>query len=327
MNAKKWFTDFAKGTALGTGILPGISVGTVGFIVNIYNKLIDALAGLKSKATFKKAVVTLIPIAFGTLLSAFLLLLFWKKVAYEHFPFIAIAVLAGFVIGGIPVMSKELKGSPITGKDILRMVLGFVIAAGIGIVTFLAAAGIIHIDLSFYEKFANPFASPWIYLVVLLVGFVAAVACLIPGISGSMVLFIFNLYNPVVTIFFSGRDAQGNIYPYQASIFESKENLGARLLIVLVLLIGMVAGFILASVTMKKLLSEHRRGTFGCVLGFVQGSVVSMFVNNEMYHCYTNPSTNQWWQFLIGAILCLATMALTYYLIRKANARQIQEGE
>lgn len=321
MNAKNWFKDFARGGALGTGILPGVSVGTVGFIVNVYDKLIDAISGLRHRATLKKSIVTLLPIAFGTLISAFILLLFWKKVAYEYFPFVIIAMLAGFVIGGFPVLTREMKGEPISWKDILRMALGFVIAAGIGIVSYLSAAGIIKVDLSFYGPFANPFASPWIYAVVLVIGFVAAVACLIPGISGSMVLFIFNLYNPVVTIFFSGRDQQGNILPNQASIFENHDHLGARLLIVLVLLIGIVAGFILASSAMKKLLTAHHRGTFGCVIGFVLGSLVSMFVNNEMYHCYTTPATSQWWQFVLGAGLGIAVMVATYFLLKKALNR------
>lgn len=322
MKAKEWFTDFARGGALGTGILPGVSVGTVGIIVNVYNKLIEALSGLKSRKTFKVSVITMIPIAFGTLLSAFLLMFFWKKLAYEYFPFIIIAILAGFVIGGLPVMTKELSGKRLSVPDILRVLAGFLFAASIGTISYLAAAKIINIDLSFYERFADPFASPWIYVVVLVVGFIAAVACLIPGISGSMVLFIFNLYNPVVTIFISGRDANGNIYPYQASIFETHDNLVARLLLVLVLLVGIVAGFILASSGMKKLLAEHRRGTFGCVIGFVLGSILSMFVNNEMYHCYTTPATSQPWQYIVGAVLGLATMVGTYLLIARTNKKE-----
>ena len=327
MKLKNWFVDFAKGGALGTGILPGVSVGTVGFIVNVYNKLVDAIAGLKSRSTFKKSFLTLLPIALGTILSAIILLFLWKKVAYEYFPFVVIAMLAGFVIGGFPVLTRELKGEPIRAIDILRMVLGFLVAASIGIISYLAASGVINLNLDFYERFANPFASPWIYIVVLVVGFIAAVACLIPGISGSMILFIFNLYNPVITIFISGRAPDGTIYPNQYSIFETSENLVARLLIVLVLLVGIIAGFILASVTMKNLLANHRRGTFGCVIGFVLGSVVSMFVNNEMYHCYTTPATSQPWQFILGAVLGLAVMAVTFYFVRKAINKENAEAQ
>ena len=41
MKVKDWFLDFGRGAALGTGILPGVSVGTVGIIVNVYDKLLN----------------------------------------------------------------------------------------------------------------------------------------------------------------------------------------------------------------------------------------------------------------------------------------------
>ena len=63
MAAKEKWLDAAKGAALGTGILPGVSVGTVGLIVNVYDKLIDAIDGLRRQ--FGKAFLTLLPIALG----------------------------------------------------------------------------------------------------------------------------------------------------------------------------------------------------------------------------------------------------------------------
>ena len=44
MTAKDWFMDFARGTALGVGMLPGASAGTIGIIVNVYDKLIGGLS-------------------------------------------------------------------------------------------------------------------------------------------------------------------------------------------------------------------------------------------------------------------------------------------
>ena len=327
MKLKTWQKDLLKGSALGTGILPGVSVGTVGFIVNIYDKLINSLAGLKSKKTFKSSLIALIPIGFGCLLFTFLFLFFWKRVAYEYFPFVTIAILAGFVLGGLPVMTKELKGAPLTWRDFLRIGIGFVFALSIGVVSFLSAAGIVDIDMEFYEQFANPFSSPWVYLIVLGVGLISAVACLIPGISGSMIMFIFGLFNPVVTIFISGKRPDGTILPYQASIFEDQTHMWPRLLLIAVLLVGMLVGFVATSVAMRKLLDTHRRGTFGYVIGFVVGSIISMFVNNEMYFVYINPQTNQWWQFVIGAILGAATAVGAYFLIQKAIRREAAEAE
>lgn len=326
MKLKTWQTDLLKGSALGTGILPGVSVGTVGFIVNVYDKLIGSIAGLRAKKTFKSSLLALIPIALGCLVWTFIFIIFWKKLAYLYFPFITIAVLAGFVIGGLPIMTKELKGDKLGWKDFLRIALGFAIAAGIGIASYLSAAGIIQINWDFYTEFYNPFASPWIYALVLFMGFFSAVACLIPGISGSMVMYIFSMFNPILTIFISDRDPyDGSIIPNHASIFESSENVWARLLILVVLLVGMLVGFVSVSVAMKKLLANHRRGTFGFVVGFVCGSLVSMFVNHEMYWVYHDATglLNAWWQFALGGVLGIGMVALTYYLVKKAEKRQL----
>ena len=194
------------------------------------------------------------------------------------------------------------------------------VASSIGVVSFLCASGVIPFHPDFYAAFDAPFASWWILIIVFFVGFVAAVACLIPGISGSMVLFIFGLYNPVVSLFISDRDAQGNVT--HASIFHDTSKLGGGLVIIAILLLGILIGFIATSTLMKKALEEKRRGTFGLVVGFVSGSLVSMFLNNDMYSVYTNPQTSQWFQFVIGGVLAVATAIGTYLIIRKEIAPQ-----
>ena len=188
--------------------------------------------------------------------------------------------------------------------------------------SYLSAAGIVDIDMEFYYAFWDPFANPWVFLIVLGVGLISAVACLIPGISGSMIMFIFGLFNPVVTVFISGKGPDGSVLPFQASIFEDQTNMWPRLLLIGVLLIGMLVGFVTTSVAMRKLLDTHRRGTFGYVIGFVLGSMIAMFVNNEMYTVYHNDQTNQWWQFVIGAVLGIGTAIGTYMLIRRAMRRE-----
>lgn len=314
---KDWFADFARGTSLGLGILPGVSVGTVGIIVHCYDKLINSIDGLRHK--FGKSFLTLLPLALGCIISAILLLLFWQKVARVYFPFIMIATLAGIVIGSLPVILVELKGEKANGIALLRVLCGFLIAGAIGIVSFLSAKYGWSV-FSFQDAFMKPFDNWWIFLVVFVIGFVAAVACLIPGISGSMVLFIFGLYNPVVGIFLSERDAEGNIlYP---SVFHDHSRLGSGIVLIFVLLVGILLGFFAISKAMKSLLANHKAPTFEVVLGFVTGSVVSMFVNNDMYGVYVTESTSQWWQFLIGGILFVISATCMWLLIKKEQSKE-----
>ena len=321
MKMKSWMKDALGGVAIGTGILPGVSVGTVGMLVDVYDKLITSIANLGKE--FKKSVLTLLPIAIGCLLSAFALLLFWKKVAFPYFPFPIICALAGMVVASLPICAAPLKGIKWDYKDILRVLLGVVIAAAIGVFSFLSASGVISLQLDVAEAFKNPFGNAWIFAVVLLVGFIAAIACLIPGISGSMVLFIFGLYTPVVGLFISTRDANGNVV--DPSIFtdlSNKSYFWGGVVITLVLLLGMLAGFILVSKAMKVLMAKHQRGTFTMVIGFVIGSLISMFFNNDTYSIYTNPNLNTPLQYILGGVLFLLVGAAMLFLVVRKTKQQ-----
>ncbi|MCF0113241.1 MAG: DUF368 domain-containing protein [Bacilli bacterium] len=306
MKAKEWFTDLAKGASLGTGILPGVSVGTVGLIVSIYDKLIGAIASLRKR--FVASFLTLLPIALGCLAAAVALLVFWQKLAAPYFPFVVVAGLAGFVAGAIPLLLVEFRGQRQDVKGIGRIVLGFVLAALIGLFSYLSAAGVIP-GFDLQAAFDNPFGNVWVFPLVLVVGLVAGIGCLVPGISGSMILFIFGLYQPVVNLFISTET--------HPSIFHNTDLLLPGLLLALTLTVGAVIGLILVSKAMKSLLAKHRLGTYQCVVGFVLGSLLAMFVNNQMYEVYTNPNTNQWWQFVAGAVAFAVVCLLTIFAIKR----------
>lgn len=317
MKIKDWFVDFVRGAALGLGILPGISVGTIGIIVHAYDKLIDSIDGLRHK--FIQSFKTLLPLALGCIISAILLLIFWQKLARPYIPFIVISVLAGIVVGSLPMIYSQIKGKT-NSLRFIRIFSGFLLAASIGVISFLSAKFNWNI-WNFQDAFLNPFQTWWIFIVVFVVGFVAAVACLIPGISGSMVLFIFGLYNPVVGIFISQKDASGNVlYP---SIFQDSSRLGSGIVLIIVLLIGILLGFFIISKAMKTLLANFKVPTFEIVLGFVLGSIVSMFVNNDMSDVYQNEFTGAWWQYVVGAILFIGVSLLAYWLIKREEKTRL----
>ena len=317
MNAKKWFGLCARGTTLGLGILPGVSVGTVGIIVDVYDKLLSYIDGLRSKKTFLPSLIGLIPIGIGCLAATFLLLLFWNKVAYPFFPFVMVSALAGFVIGALPLMTKEVRDRKLNVADYVRMLIGFLIAGGIGVVAFLGKAGVIPLDLDFWNEIEAPFSHGWIFVVVFIVGFFSAVSCLVPGISGSMMMFIFGLYNPIIGLFMNTTLADGTVH---YSIFHDTSRLGSGAVVILVLLAGMLIGFLAVARLMRFLLTTHRHATFTLIIGFVVGSVVAMFFNNDMYYVYVTEPLNAWYQFLIGGIVLVAICVLTFIVLKKASA-------
>lgn len=323
MKAKEWFIDAAKGTSLGFGILPGVSVGTVGLIVNVYDKLLGSINGLRKN--FVKSFLTLLPIALGCIISVVVLLVAFSfssgtlsDGSSYNVKTIVIFALAGSVLGCTPIILKEFRGVKLEVRDWLRIAVGFVIAAGIGVFSVLAY---INKWFNFDEAFLDPNANWWVYIATPIIGFIAAVACLIPGISGSMVLFIFGLYEPVVAI------ALGD-----QSVFHNQTNLVPRLILLLTLFIGVVVGLFAISKAMATLLEKHHRGTYDYVVGFIFGSIVSMFVNNTVWEAYEFVTANsQWWQFVVGGVLFLLVAALMAFLtirmIRKSESQQYTDGE
>ncbi|MBP5092007.1 MAG: DUF368 domain-containing protein [Bacilli bacterium] len=302
MKAKDWFIDFARGAALGTGVLPGFSVGTVGLIVNVYDKLLDSISGLLK--SFWKSFLKLLPIALGTILSAIILLWGYSHLK-DYAPFEIISLLAGLILGGLPIIVKEVPWKELKIADYVRVSLGLILAAGIGVVS--AIAGKFN-WFDFGAAFLNPNENVYIYVVTFFVGFVAAVACLLPGVSGSMVLFIFGLYNPVVGLY-SGPD----------SMLRNHDRVGTGLLLTLILFLGVVVGLLAFAKIMHSLMDKHHRGTFTTVFGLIVGSFVAMFINKDTLPYYEGG--NPWWHYVLGIALLIGGACLMLYLVKRSEKK------
>ena len=81
MKNDKPLTRFLKGCPLGTGLLPGVSVGTVGIIVEIFDQLIETINNIVKE--FKKSFFFLLPIALGVVISG-ILSIFLQETLYSY---------------------------------------------------------------------------------------------------------------------------------------------------------------------------------------------------------------------------------------------------
>ena len=222
MKIKNWFLDVLKGGSLGLGMIPGVSAGTMALIVGIYDRLIGGIANLRKE--FKKSLISLIPIGIGAVMSAIICML-GVNYGLDYAPFAIISLFAGLIIGSLPVITKEIKGVKITFKPILIVAIGAVFAAGIGILSAVA-------KLNSWGNFEAAFAAGewWVYIGVFVAGFIAAMACIIPGISGAMLLFVAGLYDPCV-----------HIYVGANSIFHNSDRLVSGIFLTLSLFLGILA--------------------------------------------------------------------------------------
>ena len=169
--------------------------------------------------------------------------------------------------------------------------------------------------LNSWGNFEAAFAAGewWVYIGVFVAGFIAAMACIIPGISGAMLLFVAGLYDPCV-----------HIYVGANSIFHNSDRLVSGIFLTLSLFLGILAGFILTSKLMKNLLAKHHDATYLAVFGFILGSLVSMYVNQSMINdeLVWKYTLVQPWEWILGGVLLIGFAVLFFFLSKVALKKQ-----
>ncbi len=291
---------------MGLGMaIPGVSAGTIAVIVGVYDELIGAIANIRKE--FKKSFITLLPIALGLVISAILLLI-GIHYCYEKAEYVISCIFAGLVIGTTPIVVKEAKLHEISAKKTILIIVGFIIAAAIGVGSCLAK---LYWKLDFGAYFIE--GVWWAYPVCLSAGFLAMTACVIPGISGSMCLFMLGLYNPLIAIVV-GSD----------SIFRNHDRTLSGIGLLVCAIVGALAGLIFASKVMKRALAKTRDGTFSIVLGFVLGSIVCLFanqslINDEGVWAYERTPL---WGWIVGSVLLAVVTIASYFLIARKQMKK-----
>ena len=300
-NKKNFLVDTLKGLPLGvSAAVPGVSAGTIAIIERCYDRIISSIADLKK--SFKANFLSLLPFLLGYLIGGALALLAIKK-GYEVAPFCLTGLFAGFIIGSLPSITVELhKGNNVKEKvwHIGAMLICFALASLLGILSALY-----KLDLT--TAMTNH--EWWIYPYVFLAGALGAGACLVPGVSGSMCLMVMGLYIPLLGKLI-GND----------SFFMTGDVLNG-IIVTLVLLLGAIAGLVVASKGMKYLLASHRTTTFFAIFGLILGSLVSMFMNSSIYPVYLDAS-HPMWDYIVGASLLVGGALLTYFLYKFSNKKQ-----
>lgn len=242
-----------KGFIMGiANIIPGVSGGTLAIILGIYEKFIGALSNIFSN--FKENLKFLLLVFIGMGLS----LVTMSNVitySYENFPIPTTMFFMGLVIGGIPLLYKKVKGKKekkeISSWIIFALTFMFVVIMALSDKIFAGTFGTVD--------FSN--MSLGNYILLFLVGAIAAATMIIPGVSGSLVLMLLGYYYPIINLI---------------KELTQFNNLFSNLLVAGVFGIGILVGIVLISKLIEFLFKRFEIKTYYGVLGFIFASIIAI---------------------------------------------------
>lgn len=280
--------------------VPGVSGGTVAFILGFYDKFIGSIRDLLSVKTTKEekkeALIFLIKIGIGWVVGFLLAVLFISSIFEKHIYNIS-SLFVGFIIFAIPIIIKEEKES-LKGKykNLLFLIIGIVIVVLISVLKPTTSS---ITDLAW----SNINIGSCIFVFV--VGMIAISAMVLPGISGSTLLLIFGLYAPII-------DAIKQVMHLKLEYLP----------ILVVFALGVVTGMISVVKFINYSLKRFRSQTIYLVLGLMIGSLYSVFLGPTTLKTpldAMNIHTFSIIFFIIGGALIIGLERLKYVLEKKEN--------
>ena len=216
-----------KGAVFGVAnIIPGVSGGTIALTMGVYEDFISSISNFLKKP--KKSLKFLLPFGIGAALS---ILLMSKLISFclDKFPLPTTLFFVGLILGGVPLLTKKVRK-----KKVKKTNLGlFALTFSIVMLMFFMKSGNNLVNL------ANP--NLLMYLILGLVGMIAAATMIIPGVSGSFVLMLLGFYEPIVNTV-------------------------------------VVLGMILIAKLIEYLFKKYEIPTYYAILGFVIASIITLVI-------------------------------------------------
>lgn len=243
----KKFVEYLKiflcGVVFGTAnVIPGVSGGTMLVVFGIFDRLTDAISGIKKIfANFWFLFTFALGAGGGILLSAKLI-----NKLFTGFPIQTNLFFIGLIVGGIPLIYKlgtaEKRMKPLC-------VVPFVVAMALVIgMTILEKRNIFELAPDVVEGFDIV-----VSLKLMACAALAAVTMIIPGISGSFVMMLLGVYQTII-----GALESFNFY------------------VIIPFAIGAVIGIIFGAKLISFLIKKNKLMVYSALMGLVVGSVYAI---------------------------------------------------
>lgn len=248
---KEYLTNFFNGFMMALAdSVPGVSGGSIAFILGFYDNFVNALDSLLYKDKRKEGLKYLFKLGIGWVFGMGLSVLILTKVFETHIYQIS-SLFIGFILLSIPIIIKD-------EKDTLKKNYFNVFFAILGIVLVVAITYFNSTQLT-SMSLTNLTVSHAIYIFI--VGMIAISAMILPGISGSTLLLIFGLYLPVIT------GIKDLLHLNFSSFFG-----------LVIFGLGVIAGILSIIKALKKALEKFRTQTIYLIIGLMLGSLYAIIM-------------------------------------------------
>ena len=233
--------------------VPGVSGGTVAFIMGFYDRFIGSIHDLAfGKMKEKKAaIVYLAKLGVGWIIGMVMAVIILSALFESHIYTVS-SLFIGFITGAIPLIVKEEKESmKEVSKGILFCLIGIMLV--VGITWANGSVGGALMDLGEFSIGAA--------IKLFFIGMIAISAMFLPGISGSTLLLIFGAYIPVIT-------AIKGILSLDFSYIPNMMFFGC----------GVLAGTVTVVKAIKVCLENYHTQTVYMILGMMIGSFYAIIM-------------------------------------------------
>jgi len=239
-NFMQW-RNLYRGFFIGiSDLIPGVSGGTIAFILGIYDELLASISGFFSR-DWKKHIGFLVPLAIG-IVTALLLLSRVIEFLLKNYHAQTQFFFLGLVIGVLPFIARQanVKKNFKIGHFLVVLIVGAALAS----LAFVSPQDNTAITTLTTTNIIGLFLAGW----------AGSMAMLLPGISGSFVLLLLGVYSTAI-------GALSNL----------------NLPIMAVIGAGVIVGFIVSSKIISYLLTHFTYITFAVIIGLLIGSVFVMY--------------------------------------------------
>lgn len=281
--------------------VPGVSGGTVAFLMGIYDNFIGSLNNIvsKDKEKRKKAFLFLVKLLSGWIVGMASAALVITAVFEENIYEIS-SLFLGFVIFAIPLIFVEEKES--FKKKYYNIIFTLFGAAFVVAITYFSD-GATNSSLKWGEF--DVFTGVLLFVAAM----IAISAMVLPGISGSTILLVFGFYQPVM-------DAIHGFLKLDFSYFVGLCIFGC----------GVLTGVFTVVKGLKIALDKARSATMYGIIGMMLGSLYAIVMGPTSLK--ENPRPAMTWDtfnivfFIIGGVVILGLQALKVFSAKREAAKQ-----